>query len=55
MMIKNVSDIDTRTMEGRLLIVTFGRLSSQPNYSSKHPDVILQEMIKVADEIYKEK
>jgi len=47
-----LSDIDEKTVEGRLLIVTLGRLSVQPEYSHREPDDLLEEMMSVALVVY---
>jgi hypothetical protein len=48
--IKNISDINIDTTEGKLLIATLGRLTSLPGYSNKRPDEVLREMAEVAKE-----
>ena len=50
---KSIRDIDTSIEEGRILIVTLGRLSSLDKYAKKEPDIILREMSKLAKKIYK--
>ena len=49
---RTISDIDTNTPEGMLLLVTLSRLSCKEGYSDKTPDEILQEMEDLAAELY---
>lgn len=49
---KTLHDINTSTPEGKVLLATLGRLTTQEQYSSKTPDETLQEMYALAQEIY---
>jgi hypothetical protein len=48
----SIRDIDTTSDEGKLLLMTLGRLSCQRGYDTKNPDEILQEMQKISDEVF---
>ena len=51
---KSIRDIDTTTQEGKVLLVTLGRLSCKPGYGNKQPDEILAEMVELAEEVFKD-
>lgn len=46
--VKAISDINTDTTEGKLLIAALGQLSCQPKYSKLSPDEILRQLVEVA-------
>ena len=51
---QSISDIDTRMPAGRVLIASLSRITTLPGYTDKTPDETLSEMVKVAEDIYRE-
>jgi hypothetical protein len=47
--IETLNDIDSDSHLGKILIATLSQLSCQPEYSDKHPNAILKEMVQIAD------
>ncbi len=50
--IKNVSELSSKTDEGKILIATLGKLNSTKEYNTKYIDNILEECIQKAKEIF---
>jgi hypothetical protein len=51
---KSIRDIDITTKEGKLLIITLGKLCTCPGYISKTPDEVLVEMVELAKLAFKD-
>ena len=47
--IRGVKDIDNSTIEGKLLLYAIGLLSTQPDFSSKHPEEVLMYVVKALE------
>ena len=50
--IHSIRDIDDTTYEGKLLLMTLTRLSTEPGYDMMEPDEILGEMVDLVFDVY---